>query len=1176
MIRDIVSNRILILDGAMGTMLQSYKLEEADFRGEKLKDHPSDLKGNNDILSLTRPDVVEEIHTTYLEAGADLIETNTFSANAISQSDYGTEDLVYEINRRSAEISRKAADKFTDKPRFVCGALGPTNRTASLSPDVDDPGFRNVTFDALVQAYGEQAKGLLDGGSHILLVETVFDTLNCKAALFAIRTLLEERTEDIPVMVSGTITDASGRTLSGQTVEAFWHSVRHADLFSVGLNCALGAEQVRPFLDALSTVADTFVSVYPNAGLPNEFGEYDETPEWMAQIVGEFADSGLVNIVGGCCGTTPEHIVALAERLQGVSPREIPAVDPLTRLSGLEPITIRPDSNFINIGERTNVTGSARFRRLISEDSYEEALSVARQQIEGGAQVIDVNMDEGLLDSEAAMEKFLRLIASEPDISRVPIMVDSSKWSVIETGLKNIQGKGIVNSISLKEGEEPFLEQASLIRKYGAAVVVMAFDETGQADTTERKVEICQRAYRLLTEKVRLSAEDIIFDPNIFAVATGIEEHNEYTLAYIEAARILKETLPGIHVSGGVSNLSFSFRGNNAVREVMHSAFLYHAIQAGMDMGIVNAGQLAIYDDIDATLRDAIEDVLFNRREDATDRLVELAETFQGAGKKREVDLAWREASIEERLQHALVEGVVDFVEEDTEEARRNFDRSIEVIEGPLMDGMNVVGDLFGSGRMFLPQVVKSARVMKKAVGYLVPFIEKEKSELGLTGRSNGKIVLATVKGDVHDIGKNIVGVVLGCNGYDVIDLGVMVPSDKILSMAKDQNADIIGLSGLITPSLDEMVHVAKEMERLEFDVPLLIGGATTSRTHTAVKIEEKYSGPTIHVLDASRCIGVVSKLMNATEKGAFVKKHRSEYRNIRQKRSEGRKIKKLTIEEARKCKFSCDWSQYQIPRPKSQETKIFSDYPFEELVGYIDWSPFFHAWELKGKYPAILESEKYGAEAAKLFEDGQAMLGRIVTEGLITAKGAAGILPAWAEDEVVFVGDAEFCFPRQLVDKGRSATNYSLADFIAPDDDWLGLFAVTAGHGVDELAEAFEAENDDYSAIMVKVLADRLAEAFAERLHERVRTEFWGYASDESLKNEELINERYRGIRPAPGYPACPGHEEKDTIWKLLDVEKNTGISLTETRAMYPASSVCGWYFSHPGSCYFSVRQSS
>ena len=991
MLQEITKERILLIDGAMGTMLQAYKLEEADFRGDRFKDHPSDLKGNNDLLSLTRPDVVEAIHTAYLEVGADLIETNTFNANAISQSDYATEDLVYEINLESAKIARKAADSFTESPRFVCGALGPTNRTASLSPDVNDPGFRNVSFDELVVAYSEQARGLLDGGADILLVETVFDTLNCKAALFAVQSLLEERGEEVPIIVSGTITDASGRTLSGQTVEAFWHSIRHVDLFCVGLNCALGAEQIRPFLDALSMVANTLVSVYPNAGLPNEFGEYDETPESMSAVIGEFAQSGLVNIIGGCCGTTPEHISALAEAVKGIPPRQIPEVETVTRLSGLEPVSLRSDANFVNVGERTNVTGSARFKHLILEDNYEEALSVARHQIEGGAQLIDVNMDEGLLDSEAAMEKFLRLIASEPDISKVPIMVDSSKWTVIETGLKNMQGKGVVNSISLKEGEGPFLEQARLIRKYGAAVVVMAFDEEGQADNTERKVKICTRAYHILTEQVGFPPEDIIFDPNVFAVATGIREHNEYAVAYIEAARNLKEKLPSIHISGGVSNLSFSFRGNNAVREAMHSVFLYHAIQAGMDMGIVNAGQLAVYDDIDKTIKDAIEDVLFNRREDATDRLVELAESFKGEGKKREVDLSWREGDVEKRLRHALVEGIMDYVVDDTEEARQKFDRAIEVIEIPLMDGMNVVGDLFGSGKMFLPQVVKSARVMKKAVAYLIPFIEKEKDELGLTDRFNGKIVMATVKGDVHDIGKNIVGVVLGCNGYDVLDLGVMVSSDKILSTARDEGAHIIGLSGLITPSLDEMVHVAKEMERLEFDVPLLIGGATTSKTHTAVKIEENYSGPTVHVIDASRAVGVVSKLMNDSERDAFVAERRQEYEGIRVQRGDGKKVKQLSLQDARKRKFAANWKSYQVPSPKLKGIKVFENYPLDELADYIDWSPFFHAWELKGKYPAILESPKYGEEAKKLFEDGQGILNRILTEKLISAKAVIG-----------------------------------------------------------------------------------------------------------------------------------------------------------------------------------------
>ena len=1172
-IQEIAKERILLIDGAMGTMLQAYQLEEADFRGDRFKDHPSDLKGNNDLLSLSRPDVVEAIHTAYLEAGADLIETNTFNANAISQSDYGTEDLVYEINLKSAKIARKSADKFSHDPRFVCGALGPTNRTASLSPDVNDPGFRNVSFDELAAAYGEQARGLLDGGVDILLVETVFDTLNCKAALFAIQSLLEERGEEVPIIVSGTITDASGRTLSGQTVEAFWHSIRHVDLFCVGLNCALGAEQIRPFLDALSTVADTLVSVYPNAGLPNEFGEYDQSPEAMAKIIKEFSDSGLVNLVGGCCGTTPDHIKAIANAVEDIQPRIIPDIAPLTKLSGLEPVTIRPESNFINIGERTNVTGSARFRRFIKEDNYEEALSVARQQIENGAQVIDVNMDEGLLDSEAAMGTFLRLIAAEPDIAKVPVMVDSSKWSVLETGLKNLQGKGIVNSISMKEGEDEFKRQAGVIKKYGAAVIVMAFDKSGQADSYERKIEICSRAYDILTEEVGFPPEDIIFDPNIFAVATGIEEHNEYANAYIEAAKTLKEALPGIHISGGVSNISFSFRGNNGVREAMHSAFLYHAIQAGMDMGIVNAGQLTVYDDIDPELKTRVEDVLFNRREDATERLVEIAEEYRGVKRSEEKDLSWRDQTVEQRICHALVEGIMDFVVEDTEEARKKYDRAIEVIEGPLMDGMNVVGDLFGAGKMFLPQVVKSARVMKKAVAHLVPFIEKEKDELGLTKKSNGKIIMATVKGDVHDIGKNIVGVVLGCNGYDVIDLGVMVPSDKILSSARDEGADIIGLSGLITPSLDEMVHVAKEMERLEFDVPVLIGGATTSKTHTAVKIEENYSGPTVHVIDASRAVGVVSKLMNDNERDAFVSERRQEYDGIRVQRGDSKRVRQLSIEEARKRKFSTDWEGYQVPSPKLQGMKLFEDYLLDELVDYIDWSPFFHAWEMKGKYPAILKNSKYGKEARKLFQDGQNMLDRIVSQKLIGAKAVIGFFPATAEDETITVDGTEFHFPRQRVDKGSNETNYSLADFISPNGDWLGLFALTTGHGVEESARKFESENDDYSAIMIKVLADRLVEALAERMHERVRKEFWGYDENEKLANEELIKEEYRGIRPAPGYSACPDHTEKDKIWKLLDVEANAGISLTETRAMYPAASVCGWYFSHPESRYFSVN---
>ncbi len=1108
-IKDIFKDKIFVIDGAMGTMVQSYNLTEEDFRGERFKDHTSDLKGNNDLLCLTRPDVVGEIHKAYFDAGADIVETNTFNANAISQQDYNTEKLAYEINLEAAKIAKSTAALFSDKPRFVAGALGPTNRTASLSPSVNDPGFRNINFDELKDAYYDQARGLSEGGVDLFLIETVFDTLNCKAALYAVRELLEKQNRDIPVLVSGTITDASGRTLSGQTVEAFWHSIRHANLTAVGLNCALGAEQIRPWLDELSTAADTYAFVYPNAGLPNEFGEYDETPEAMAVIIKEFAESGLVNLVGGCCGTTPDHIKAIAEAVAGVEPRKIPKLDSLTKLSGLEPVTIRPDSNFVNVGERTNVTGSTRFRRLIKEDNYEEALSVARQQIENGAQVIDVNMDEGLLDSEKAMETFLRMIASEPDIAKVPVMVDSSKWSVLEKGLKNLQGKGIVNSISMKEGVEEFKHQANVIKKYGAAVIVMAFDEDGQADTYERKVDICTRAYNILTEEVGFPPEDIIFDLNIFAVATGMEEHNEYAKAFIDATRTIKETLPSVHISGGVSNLSFSFRGNDGVREAMNSAFLYHAVQAGMDMGIVNAGQLAVYDDINQDLKERVEDVLFNRREDATERLVEIAEEYRGVKRSQEKDLSWRENSVAKRLSYALVKGVDDFIEDDTEEARQQFDRSIEVIEGPLMDGMNVVGDLFGAGKMFLPQVVKSARVMKKAVSHLLPYIEKEKDELGITGKSNGKIVMATVKGDVHDIGKNIVGVVLGCNGYDVIDLGVMVPSDKILSTARDEGADIIGLSGLITPSLDEMVHVAAEMERLEFDMPLLIGGATTSRKHTAVKIEENYSGPTVHVIDASRAVGVVSKLMNENEKSDFVAGVRDDFKQIRVTRAKKTAIKTLSMEAARNRKFKVDWINYPVSKPNYQGVKVFEDYPLDELVDYIDWSPFFHAWELKGIYPKILSNKRYGEEAQNLLVDGQGLLQRIVDEKLLTAKAVIGIYPAHAENETVFSEGVQFNFPRQQVDKGADQPNYSLADFIAPKDDFLGMFAVTTGHGLEAIVKEFEDQNDDYNAIMAKVLADRLVEALAERMHERVRKEFYGYAEDEDLNNEGLIKQK-------------------------------------------------------------------
>jgi len=1173
-IKDIFKDRILVLDGAMGTMIQSYKLTEADFRAERFKDHITDLKGNNDLLCLTRPDVVGEIHKAYFHAGADIVETNTFNANAISQKDYGLDELAYEINLEAAKIAKSTAALFSDKPRFVAGSLGPTNQTASLSPDVNNPGFRNISFDELKDVYYDQARGLLDGGVDFFLIETVFDTLNCKSALYAVRELLEKQKRDIPVLVSGTITDSSGRTLSGQTVEAFWHSIRHANLTAVGLNCALGSEQIRPWLDELSTATDTYVFVYPNAGLPNEFGEYDETPEAMATIINEFAESGLVNLVGGCCGTTPDHIKAIVEAVADVEPRKIPKLDSMTKLSGLEPVTIRPDSNFVNVGERTNVTGSARFRQLIKEDNYEKALSVARQQVENGAQVIDVNMDEGLLDSEKAMETFLRMVASEPDIAKVPVMVDSSKWSVLEIGLKNMQGKGIINSISMKEGTEEFKRQANLIKKYGAAIIVMAFDEEGQADTYERKVDICTRAYNILTREVGFPPEDIIFDLNIFAVATGIKEHNEYAKAFIDATRTIKETLPSVHISGGVSNLSFSFRGNENVREAMNSSFLYHAVQAGMDMGIVNAGQLAVYDDINPDLKERVEDVLFNRREDATERLVEIAEEYKGVKRSQEKDLSWRENSVEKRLSHALVEGIIDFIKDDTEEARQKYDRPIEVIEGPLMKGMNVVGDLFGAGKMFLPQVVKSARVMKKAVSHLLPYIEKEKDDLGITGKSNGKIVMATVKGDVHDIGKNIVGVVLGCNGYDIIDLGVMVPSDKILSTARDEGADIIGLSGLITPSLDEMVNVAAEMERLEFDIPLLIGGATTSRKHTAVKIEENYTGPMVHVIDASRAVGVVSKLMNEDEKSDFVAEVRDDFKQIRVTRSQKNATKTLSMEVARNRKFSVDWRKYKVPKPNLRGIKIFEDYPLDELVEYIDWSPFFHAWELKGVYPKILTDERYGDEAQKLFDEGQSLLSKIVIEKKLTAKAVIGIHPAYAENETVFSENIDYHFPRQMIDKGADQLNYSLADFIGPKNDFIGTFAVTTGHGLESIVKEFENQHDDYNSIMAKVLADRLAEAFAERLHERVRKEFWGYASDERINNEGLIREIYQGIRPAPGYPACPDHEVKDQIWALLNVEENAGISLTETKAMYPAASVCGWYFSCPGSRYFSVSK--
>jgi len=1191
-LRDALARRILILDGAMGTMIQSYGLEEKDFRGDRLKDHPKELRGNNDILVLTRPEVIEEIHRGYLDAGADLLETNTFNAQVISQADYGTESLVYELNVAAARLARRVADEVTartpEQPRFVIGILGPTNRTASLSPEVNDPGYRNVTLAQLAAAYRTQAEGLLEGGADALMVETVFDTLNCKAALFALRGLLEERGGaeggDIPLMVSGTITDASGRTLSGQTVEGFWNSIRHAGLFSVGLNCALGAAQLRPYLDDLSRLADIPVSCHPNAGLPNAFGGYDQTPAAMAELVSEFARSGLVNIVGGCCGTTPAHIAAIAAAVAGVSRRAIPEVAPICRLAGLEPLNIRPDTLFVNIGERTNVTGSSRFAALIKAGDYEAALEVARQQVENGAQIIDVNMDEGMLDARAAMERFLRLVAAEPDIAKVPVMVDSSRWEALEAGLQNLQGKGIVNSISLKEGEAEFLAKARLVRRYGAAVVVMAFDEQGQADTPDRRVAICARAYRLLTEQAGFPPEDIIFDPNIFAVGTGLEEHNLYALAYLEAVRRIKETLPRTLVSGGVSNLSFAFRGSPKVREAMHSAFLYHAIKAGMDMGIVNPGQLAVYEDIPPDLLVAVEDVLFNRRPDATERLTALAEQYRGTTATAKEDAAWRALPVAERLKHALVEGILDHIESDVEEARRHARRPIDVIEGPLMDGMNVVGDLFGAGKMFLPQVVKSARVMKKAVAQLVPYLEAEQRASGGVRRA-GTVVMATVKGDVHDIGKNIVGVVLRCNNYEVIDLGVMVPAQTILDTARERGADVIGLSGLITPSLDEMVHVGREMSRQGFTIPLLIGGATTSRAHTAVKIAPGYRGPTIHVLDASRGVGVVSQLLSAERREAFLREIRDEYDKLRTAhgaRDADRVI--LPLPEARRRRLPVDWPAYDPPAPRRPGITALPDYPLAELVSYIDWTPFFQAWELKGSYPAILEDSVVGEQARKLFADAQALLGRIVGERLLEARAVLGLFPAntVGDDVQIFTGEDRVSVRgvihglRQQFEKGPGRPNLCLSDFVAPKEsgrpDWVGAFAVTAGVCLETLCAAFEQDNDDYSSILAKALADRLTEALAERLHERVRREFWGYAPTEQLDRAALVDERYRGIRPAPGYPACPEHTEKRVLFDLLDVPGATGITLTESYAMLPAASVSGWYFAHPAAQYFGV----
>ena len=1191
---ELLARRILILDGAMGTMIQSYRLQEADYRGERFHDWPSDLKGNNDLLTLTQPAIIREIHAEYLAAGADILETNTFNSTSISMHDYGMERLVPELNREAARLAREVANQYStpDRPRFVAGILGPTSRTASLSPDVNNPGFRNVYFDELVAAYTEAAQALVEGGVDILLVETIFDTLNAKAALFAIQQFFDTSGIRLPVMVSGTITDASGRTLSGQTTEAFWNALSHIRPLSFGLNCALGARQLRPYIAELARIADTCVSAHPNAGLPNAFGEYDETPEQMAATLREFAESGFLNIVGGCCGTTPAHIRAIAEAMKDLPPRPIPVIEPRCRLAGLEPLNVGPPIRFINVGERANVTGSAVFKRLIKAGNYATALDIARQQVDNGAQIIDINMDEGMLDSKEAMTTFLNLIAAEPDISRVPVMIDSSKWEILEAGLKCIQGKPVVNSISMKEGEAEFIRQARLIHCYGAAAVVMAFDEQGQADTEARKFAICQRAYRLLTEQVGFPPQDIIFDPNIFAIATGIEEHNGYAVDFIAATRRIKAELPYALISGGVSNVSFSFRGNNPVREAIHSVFLYHAIQAGMDMGIVNAGQLAIYADIPSDLRERVEDVILNRRPDATERLLAIAPQYQSGETSAapEKEQEWRAWPVAKRLEHALIKGIDEFIEADTEEARQQAVRPLHVIEGPLMDGMNVVGDLFGAGKMFLPQVVKSARVMKKSVAYLIPFIEAEQADG--QRRTNGRIIMATVKGDVHDIGKNIVGVVLQCNNFEVIDLGVMVPAQKILDAALEHQADMIGLSGLITPSLDEMVNVAKEMKRQGFTVPLLIGGATTSVMHTAVKIDPHYPGPVVYVKDASRAVGVAQHLVSVDSKADYVAKTKADYVQKREQHANRRSREPLLpLAEARANKippnppFSKGGTAYVPPKPTFLGIRTFDDYPLAELAERIDWTPFFQAWELRGRYPAIFEDPEQGEHARQLFADAQAMLNQLIAERWLTARAVIGFFPANQvnEDDIALYTDETrrqtlmaTHHLRQQGPKPEGKPHRCLADWIAPVEsgkaDYLGAFAVTAGIGIDERVAEFERAHDDYRAILLKALADRLAEALAERLHERVRKEFWGYAADEALTNEELVAESYQGIRPAPGYPACPDHTEKGLLWQLLDVDRQAGIHLTESFAMTPTAAVSGWYFSHPEARYFGV----
>ena len=1182
-----LQRRILILDGAMGTMIQGYKLQESDFRGERFADYPSDLKGNNDLLSITQPQIIKEIHRQYFDAGADIVETNTFSANGISMIDYNMVDLVYEINYESAKVACAARDEFVaENPgavRWVAGALGPTSRTASMSPDVNRPAFRNATFADMRNAYYEQVRGLVEGGVDLLMVETIFDTLNAKAALFAIDEYFEATGKRLPIMASVTIVDASGRTLSGQTLEAFWTSINHADLLSVGINCALGAQEMRPYIEELSGMANVFVSCYPNAGLPNEFGGYDQTPAEMAALLADFADSGFLNIVGSCCGSTPAFTRAIAEAMKNRSPRQIPELPPYPRFSGMEPLVVRPDSNFLNVGERCNVTGSRRFAKLILNNQFDEALDVAQKQVENGAQILDINMDEGMLDSKAAMVHFLNLIASEPDIAKLPIMIDSSKWEVIEAGLQCAQGKCIVNSISMKEGEDVFLQHAKLARRYGAAVIVMAFDEKGQAETVERKTEICTRAFRLLTEEIGFPPQDIIFDPNIFAVATGIEEHNDYAVEFIEATRHIKTHLKGALISGGVSNISFSFRGNDPVREAMHSAFLYHAIKAGMDMGIVNAGQITVYEDIDKNLLKLVEDVLLNRNNEATEKLVDFAETVKSQGKKTVADAEWRKLPVEERLKHALIKGIVEFIESDTEEARQKLERPLKVIEGPLMDGMNVVGDLFGAGKMFLPQVVKSARVMKRAVAYLQPYMEAEKAENA--AKTAGKVLLATAKGDVHDIGKNIVGIVLACNNYEIIDLGVMVPADKILKAAKEHNVDVIGISGLITPSLDEMVHVAREMQREKFTLPLLIGGATTSKAHTAVKIDPAYEQPVVYVLDASRAVGVVSNLLSKTQREDFVKSLKNEYVEVREAHRRKHGDKQLaTIAAARDNSLKLNFSEKEITKPEFLGTKVFENYPLAEIRERIDWTPFFQTWEMKGSYPKILEHETYGPEAQKLFDDAQQLLNEIVDKQLLTANAVIGFFPANSvgDDIEIYTDESRkheqtvVHTLRQQMQRNDDRSNMSLADFVAPADsgvaDYIGGFAVTAGIGIEQLVARFEAENDDYNAILAKALADRLAEAFAELMHERVRKELWGYSPDETLDNDALIHEKYRGIRPAPGYPACPDHTEKPALFELLAATATTGISLTENFAMLPAASVSGYYFAHPESRYFGI----